>query len=184
MQDTLPLVRNGLPEQFAYRDEGCQIAPSCLSCPLPQCVHDTPGGVRKAQSEARGAQMLAERLAGLSVGDVAKKYGLSRRHVMRLTGPLRADRQRAAIPLWLRATKAEPRDTGGQRHIDGRDISRLSPGPPVNTATELRSMCPKLRRAIPPWIARDFAEHHLSRRADKLPAWLRADDVEPVDANS
>ncbi|MFC1961784.1 hypothetical protein ACFLWN_01880 [Chloroflexota bacterium] len=33
-----------LPEYFHYRDEGCEVATSCLKCPLAQCVYDESGG--------------------------------------------------------------------------------------------------------------------------------------------
>ena len=32
-----------LPERYPYRDEGCEVSPSCLKCPLPQCKYDEPG---------------------------------------------------------------------------------------------------------------------------------------------
>ena len=31
------------PEHVDYRDEGCELAPECLACPLPRCRHDDPG---------------------------------------------------------------------------------------------------------------------------------------------
>lgn len=33
-----------LPEYCHYKDEGCELADSCLDCPFPQCVYDEPGG--------------------------------------------------------------------------------------------------------------------------------------------
>lgn len=37
--------RNGtLPENTVYRDDGCDIHPHCLTCPLPVCRYDVPGG--------------------------------------------------------------------------------------------------------------------------------------------
>ena len=36
--DTRPLSqRDSRPERVQYRDEGCDIAPECLACPLPKC---------------------------------------------------------------------------------------------------------------------------------------------------
>lgn len=37
--------RNGaLPEDTVYLDDGCDIHPHCLTCPLPVCRYDVPGG--------------------------------------------------------------------------------------------------------------------------------------------
>ena len=34
-------VRKGaLPEHATYKDEGCELAPSCLRCPFARCQHD------------------------------------------------------------------------------------------------------------------------------------------------
>ena len=32
------------PEYCRYRDEGCEMASSCLNCPPPGCVYELPGG--------------------------------------------------------------------------------------------------------------------------------------------
>ena len=32
------------PEYCRYRDEGCELADSCLNCPLSKCIYDEPGG--------------------------------------------------------------------------------------------------------------------------------------------
>ncbi len=63
-----------LPEQCTYRDEGCELAISCLNCPFPNCVLEQPGGkqrwlrrnrdreiVRLYTSEGKGTKELAER---------------------------------------------------------------------------------------------------------------------------
>ena len=38
--------RGALPEHANYSDEGCSLAPSCLSCPFVRCRHDYPDGIR------------------------------------------------------------------------------------------------------------------------------------------
>jgi hypothetical protein len=35
-------------------DKGCEVSPSCLRCPLPQCVYDEPP--KRAKQEAGKAQ--------------------------------------------------------------------------------------------------------------------------------
>ena len=32
--------RGALPEHASYKDTGCDLAPSCLSCPLARCRFD------------------------------------------------------------------------------------------------------------------------------------------------
>jgi hypothetical protein len=33
-----------LPEEFPYEDKGCEIFPSCLNCPFPDCLEEEPWG--------------------------------------------------------------------------------------------------------------------------------------------
>ncbi len=35
------------PEYCHYRDEGCDLAESCLNCPFEQCIYDEPGGKQR-----------------------------------------------------------------------------------------------------------------------------------------
>ena len=43
---------DALPEHTRYRDDGCDLFTSCLTCPLPRCRYDVPGGARDAQPRA------------------------------------------------------------------------------------------------------------------------------------
>ena len=43
----IPLV-DRRPEETHYRDTGCELAPSCLQCPMERCVYDEPEGGRGA----------------------------------------------------------------------------------------------------------------------------------------
>jgi hypothetical protein len=89
---TLPVRRppergtrsDALPEHLDYRDEGCDIFPSCLACPLPRCRYDVPGGVRTLLNRERDHQMRVLREdAGLSVDEIAERFDVSRRTVFR-----------------------------------------------------------------------------------------------------
>lgn len=72
------------PEQVDYRDDGCDIFPSCLACPLPRCRYDVPGGLRTLINRERDQQIRALRNeAGLSVDEIAERFQLSRRTVFR-----------------------------------------------------------------------------------------------------
>ncbi len=83
----LPLVerRDALPEHITYRDEGCELAPRCLECPLPRCKYDEPGGARRLRVETRDEALVAAwRRERLSVNELAHRYGISRRSVFRI----------------------------------------------------------------------------------------------------
>ena len=66
-------------------DDGCEIAPSCLRCPLPQCKYDDPGGVARARKQARDQQVLdAYYSGGMSWDELVRKYHLSERTLRRI----------------------------------------------------------------------------------------------------
>ncbi|MFN8559648.1 MAG: helix-turn-helix domain-containing protein [Dehalococcoidia bacterium] len=86
-----------LPEQLHYRDDGCEISPKCLECPLPACRYDMPpkrAGALLREAELR--RLLAE---GLTADQAAERMGVSRRTVFRLK---RYAAVNAVIPLPLR----------------------------------------------------------------------------------
>ncbi|MBI5289949.1 MAG: helix-turn-helix domain-containing protein [Chloroflexi bacterium] len=70
------------PEGATYRDTGCDIAPSCLRCPLPSCRYDEP--LHVAASRERRARVVALWDGGLAVGAIAVEVGLSERSVYRV----------------------------------------------------------------------------------------------------
>lgn len=73
-----------LPESYPYRDEGCEVSPSCLRCPLPQCKHDDPGFFRRDARDSRDADILAvRRRERLSVPQLARRFQVSERTVFR-----------------------------------------------------------------------------------------------------
>ena len=81
----LPRVRrDALPEEIQYRDDGCDIHSQCLTCPLPRCRYDEPGGVRAMLNSYRDRQILALRADGAAVDQIADRYSLSRRTVFRI----------------------------------------------------------------------------------------------------
>jgi DNA-binding NarL/FixJ family response regulator len=72
-----------LPDEIAWRDEGCEFFPSCLNCPLPQCVEDEPRGQQRLRMAARKRRMAELRRSGKSVKEIAELFGVSRRTVQR-----------------------------------------------------------------------------------------------------
>ena len=81
------------PTYEDYPDRGCQVAPRCQDCPLPQCKHDNP---RYAQangwfSAKRWEPIKADLAAGvLSKPEIAAKHGKTERTVFRIQERLRA----------------------------------------------------------------------------------------------
>ncbi len=76
---------DALPEHTNYADNGCDLYPSCLRCPLARCRYEDPGGARAMLRPSRDASI--RRLSyqqGMSVPQVAAALGVSRRTVFRV----------------------------------------------------------------------------------------------------
>jgi hypothetical protein len=87
-QHPAPLLRrvrsDALPEEIHYRDDGCDMHSRCLTCPLPRCRYDEPGGLRAMLNTYRDQQVVAQRRDGAPVDQIAERYCLSRRTVFRI----------------------------------------------------------------------------------------------------
>lgn len=82
-----PRARNdSLPEFTRYRDDGCEVSESCLTCPLPRCRYEEPGGLRAILNESRDRKIIELRARGVSVDALASRFGVSRRTVFRVLG--------------------------------------------------------------------------------------------------
>ncbi len=67
-----------------YLDHGCEIAPKCLECPLPQCKHDDPLGYVRGLTQQRDARMLEEiEQRGLSVDEAAQAFRITPRTIFK-----------------------------------------------------------------------------------------------------
>ena len=86
-----------LPENVHYRDDGCEISPHCLQCPLPACRYDMPP--KRAGALLREAQLRSLLASGLTADEAAAKMGVSRRTVFRLK---RYSATNNTIPLEVR----------------------------------------------------------------------------------
>ncbi len=72
------------PEYCHYRDEGCELAISCLNCPFPRCVHELPGGRQRWLKRLRDremARLLTTERKGAK--ELAQRFGVSQRTVQR-----------------------------------------------------------------------------------------------------
>ena len=75
---------DALPEIVAYADTGCEVSPSCLRCPLPQCKHDDPVWYQQYRRQGRDRQVLeAHQAEGATVLQLAQRFSLSQRTIHR-----------------------------------------------------------------------------------------------------
>ena len=76
-----------LPETYIDRDDGCEVAASCLRCPLPRCKYDDPGALRRQARDERDAEIrAARRREGLTAPELARRFKVSERTVFRAVG--------------------------------------------------------------------------------------------------
>ena len=77
--------RDALPEHTSYADTGCDLHPSCLTCPMVRCRYDEPGGARSLLSAGRDGEVLALQAKGsVTVEAIARQIGVSRRTIFRI----------------------------------------------------------------------------------------------------
>lgn len=73
-----------LPEFCHYRDEGCDLAESCLNCPFPQCVYEQPRGRQRLLKNRRDGEIARMfRDESKEVKELALMFGVSQRTVQR-----------------------------------------------------------------------------------------------------
>ena len=83
-QKNVPII-DALPEHYPYRDDGCDVAPSCLYCPLPWCKYDDPVAYHRELRESRDMEVIqVKRNQGKSVPQLAQHFGLSQRTIHRI----------------------------------------------------------------------------------------------------
>ena len=75
---------DALPEFFPYRDDGCDVSPSCLNCPLRQCKYDDPQAYHQELRRQRDHQVLLAHAGGASAPDLARRFHVSKRTILRI----------------------------------------------------------------------------------------------------
>jgi hypothetical protein len=73
------------PEYCHYKDDGCELADSCLNCPFPDCIYAQPGGKQQWLNGLRDREVL--RLfttRGKGEKELASMFGVSRRTIQRI----------------------------------------------------------------------------------------------------
>ena len=72
------------PEYCHYRDEGCDLADSCLNCPFARCVYDEPRGKQRWLKRMRAREMVKLfATEGKGIKELAVMFGVSQRTVQR-----------------------------------------------------------------------------------------------------
>lgn len=71
------------PEYCRYKDEGCELADSCLNCPFPRCLYEEPGGKRRWLKKMRDRKIKKMFKEGSGTAEIGKVLGLSRRTIQR-----------------------------------------------------------------------------------------------------
>ena len=85
MREESELVPDRLPDYSEYRDQGCDLSPSCLRCPLPKCRHDKQEGGRRVSKRLRDLEIFRQRTAsGRSISELATEFDLSKRTIQRI----------------------------------------------------------------------------------------------------
>ncbi len=77
------IEKDRLPEFCQYRDEGCELANSCLKCPFPKCAYDQRGGEQKMKRILRDKEILRLFAAGLELAELAVRFGVTLRTIYR-----------------------------------------------------------------------------------------------------
>ena len=76
-----------LPEHLHYKDEGCDMSPSCLDCPLANCVYDTPHGKQTLLKRRRNEEMArVYHEEHPSYSELSRLFKVSARTVQRVVG--------------------------------------------------------------------------------------------------
>jgi hypothetical protein len=80
----VPII-DDLPEHYPYRDDGCDVSPSCLGCPLPWCKYDDPVAYHRELQESRDRKVVQVKLTQeKTVPQLAQHFGLSQRTIHRI----------------------------------------------------------------------------------------------------
>lgn len=84
--------RDLLPEYCHYKDEGCELARSCLNCPFPDCIYTEPRGKQQWLKKLRDREVLRQfTTQGKGVKELAFIFGVSQRTIQRILKRARSE---------------------------------------------------------------------------------------------
>ena len=73
-----------LPPEFChYKDEGCELADSCLNCPFPRCLYEEHRGKQRWLKQIRDQEIKRLFKNGTGTKVLGIMFGLSRRTIQR-----------------------------------------------------------------------------------------------------
>ena len=79
-----PVRSDTLPENTRYKDDGCDVSSTCLSCPLPLCKYDDPGWLQRESRRTRDDEIFRLREERVPVAEISQRFGISTRTVHRI----------------------------------------------------------------------------------------------------
>jgi hypothetical protein len=92
-----------LPEETRYRDDGCAVNPTCLTCPLPRCRYDDKRTLRSILNEPRDLAIIDAKANGVSIAEISARFAVSKRTVFRIlenAEDLKNRRAQAPVPIY------------------------------------------------------------------------------------
>ncbi len=76
---------DAVPEFYPYEDTGCEVASSCLNCPLPQCKYDDPVWYQKNRRLAKDLRVFTTmQMEQLTVEETAERFSVTVRTIFRI----------------------------------------------------------------------------------------------------
>ena len=77
---------DAVPEYYHYEDTGCEVSPSCLTCPLPQCKYDDPTWFQRHRRMARDMKVWTTMQSeSLTAEAAAQRFSVTVRTIFRIT---------------------------------------------------------------------------------------------------
>lgn len=74
---------NAFPEGANWADTGCILYPTCLSCPMRQCVYEERGGIQALLNREKRNRIILLKQRGVSVRNISHDLAISIRSVYR-----------------------------------------------------------------------------------------------------
>lgn len=157
-----------------HPDRGCEVAPRCLECPLPECRYDRPGQAERAAAlDARTAEVARLTAAGMTDGEIADQLGISK-------GLVYVDRKRARerglLPVHGSASREDDIVAELSTVYRPGETSRPAPipaPPPVGASRTAQSWVDQARAELAALVAEVEAVAAKKARAEKIHAALR-----------
>ena len=84
-QSPMLMTRNNpTHNNIEFKDDGCELAPSCLSCPLEFCKYDDPYQTERVVYSDRRLKILALKAKGLTTTSINRITGISKGVIRRI----------------------------------------------------------------------------------------------------